>query len=73
MKLKEIREYSKLDYVIDITNWTIDDVCLLVRNHRIEIIGKSKGIYGINGVLVRDEGGHMYAVTARNSNLFILC
>lgn len=73
MKLKDIRAYSKLQCVIDITNWSSENVCDLVKNHKIEIIGKSKGVYGINGILVCDENNQMYTVTARNSNLFILC
>lgn len=73
MKLKEIRAYNKLNGVTNLNNWCGDDVYDLIRNHKIEIIGKSFGVYGINGVLARDENEHLYTLTVRNSNLFILC
>ena len=73
MKLKEIRAYSKMNGVTNINNWYSKDVYNLIKNHEIEIIGKSFGVYGINGVLARDENNQLYTLTVRNSNLFILC
>lgn len=73
MKLKEIRAYNKMNGVTNINNWYSKDVYNLIKNHKIEIIGKSFGVYGINGVLARDENNQLYTLTVRNSNLFILC
>lgn len=37
-----------------------------------EKVGYSSGIYGINGGLIQNtETGEYYAITARNSNLFL--
>lgn len=72
MKLKEIRAYNNLNGVTNINNWYSKDVYNLIKNHEIEIIGKSIGVYGINGVLARDENNQLYTLTVRNSNLFIL-
>lgn len=73
MKLKEIRAYNKLNDVTNLNNWHSNEVYNLIKNHKIEIIGKSSGVYGINGVLARDENNQLYTLTVRNSNLFILC
>lgn len=72
MKLKEIRAYNKMNGVTNINNWCSKDVYNLIKNHKIEIIGKSIGVYGINGVLACDENNQLYTLTTRNSNLFIL-
>lgn len=72
MKLKEIRAYSKLNGVTNINNWSLDEVYNLIKTHEIEIIGKSYGVYGINGIIARDENNQLYTLTVRNSNLFIL-
>lgn len=72
MKLKEIRAYNKLNGVTNLNNWYSEEVYNLIKNHKIEIIGKSSGVYGINGVLARDENNQLYTLTVRNSNLFIL-
>lgn len=73
MKLKEIRAYNKMNGVTNLNNWHSEEVYNLIKNHKIEIIGKSSGVYGINGVLARDENYQLYTLTVRNSNLFILC
>lgn len=40
---------------------------------RLEKVGYSSGVYGINGGLVEDtEAGQLYAIIGRCSNLFIL-
>ena len=40
---------------------------------RLEKVGYSMGVYGINGGLVQDtETGTLYAIIGRCSNLFIL-
>lgn len=72
LKLKEIRAYNKLNGVTNLNNWYTNEVYDLIENHKIEIIGKSFGVYGINGILARDENNHLYTLTVRNSNLFIL-
>lgn len=73
MKLKEIKEYNKLNGVTNLNNWYSNEVYDLIESHKIEIIGKSFGVYGINGILARDENNHLYTLTVRNTNLFILC
>lgn len=41
--------------------------------NRLDKVGYSTGIYGINGGLVQDpEKGTLYAIIGRCSNLFIL-
>jgi hypothetical protein len=67
MKQKEIKNLIKIGAAVDITNKeTNEDIW---RN--IERIAVSRGIHGMNGGLLKDKrNGVLYAITARNSNLF---
>ena len=49
-------------------------ICDLQKEHfGLEKIGYSIGIYGLNGGLLRNpKTGKLYAITARNTNLFQL-
>ena len=67
---KELRELVRLGAAEDYTNKPSEYIYTL---HRLEKIGYSSGVYGINGGLVRDmETGTLYAIIGRCSNLFIL-
>ena len=41
-----------------------------LRKKGIELVGVSRGTYGMNGALLRDKDGNKYVITARSSNLF---
>ena len=64
--LKELRRLVAIGAARDITSVNADN--LLKSNY--EKIGYSRGIYGINGGLIKDADGNFYAITARSSNLF---
>lgn len=67
---KEIREFVRLGLAIDITNYSHAEMWNFLKSHRIEKVGYSSGIYGINGGLLIDEQtGEKYAITARNTAL----
>lgn len=69
--LSEIKHFIRLGIAQDITNATHAEV--LEISNRCDNVGYSCGKYGINGGLLQDRtSGAMYAVTARNSTLFIL-
>lgn len=64
--LREIRRFVSLGLAQDITTAN----CPAIKEP-FEKIGVSRGIYGINGGLLRGKSsGTIYAITARNSNLF---
>ena len=45
----------------------------IITLRRLEKVGYSAGVYGINGGLVQDtETGALYAIIGRSSNLFVL-
>lgn len=68
--LKALRELVRLGVAEDYTNKPAE--CLYALR-RLEKVGYSSGVYGINGGLVEDpETGTLYAVIGRCSNLFIL-
>ena len=69
--LTEIKKFVALGIAQDITNATHAEV--LEIGNRCDAVGYSCGKYGINGGLLQDRtSGAMYAVTARNSTLFLL-
>lgn len=69
--LSEIKKFVALGIAQDITNATHAEA--LEIGNRCDKVGYSCGKYGINGGLLQDRtSGAMYAVTARNSTLFIL-
>ena len=70
-KLKELRDLVRLGVAEDYTNKPSEYIYTL---RRLEKVGYSSGVYGINGGLVEDtETGALYAIIGRCSNLFILC
>lgn len=67
---KELRQLVRLGVAEDCTNKPADYMYTL---RRLDKVGYSSGVYGINGGLVEDtETGQLYAVIGRCSNLFIL-
>lgn len=68
--LKALRELVRLGVAEDYTNKPAEDLYTL---RRLEKVGYTSGVYGINGGLVEDpETGTLYAVIGRCPNLFIL-
>lgn len=66
MKQKEIKNLVKLGAAVDITTAELPAI-----QEPFEKIGVSRGIYGMNGGLIRGQSsGTLYAITARNSTLF---
>lgn len=64
--LREIKRFVSLGAAVDITGASRPAI-----QEPFEKIGYSAGIYGINGGLLRGQSsGTIYAITARNSNLF---
>lgn len=69
--LSEIKKCVALGLAQDITNATHAEI--LEISNRCDNVGYSCGKYGINGGLLQDRtSGAMYAVTARNSTLFMI-
>ena len=66
--LKELRELVRFGVAEDYSNKPSEYIYTL---RRLEKVGYSSGVCGINGVLVEDtETGQLYAIIGRNSNLF---
>lgn len=69
-KQRELRDLVRLGAAEDYTNKPSEYIYTL---RRLEKVGYSAGVYGINGGLVKDtERGTLYAIIGRCSNLFIL-
>lgn len=67
---KQLRGLVRLGVADDYTNKPSE--CAYILN-RLEKVGYSTGIYGINGGLVQDtETGTLYAIIGRCTNLFIV-
>ena len=68
-KLKELRGLIACGLAKDATNYTAEQLGKL----KIEKIGYSSGVYGINGGLFKDtQSGEFYAITARSAAVFIV-
>lgn len=68
--LKALRDLVRLGVAEDYTSKPSEYIYTL---RRLEKVGYSSGVYGINGGLVKDaETGTLYAIIGRCSNLFIL-
>lgn len=56
-----------------VNTWSFEQINTLYHTTRLDRVGYSSGVYGLNGGLLQDlDTGKLYAVTARNSALFQL-
>lgn len=69
LKQKELKDMARFGQAEDITTIS-DEEAKALRKKGIETIGISRGTYGMNGALLRDNEGKKYVITARSSNLF---
>lgn len=72
LTLKQIKEYVKMDLAQDITSWNFSKTLEFAKNTDYTVFAMSFGKWGMNGAIIEDENGRLYAVTARNSTLFQL-
>ena len=66
---KSLKKYVAAGIAQDITRYSFEEAEALYRVHSLETIAVSSGIYGLNGALLKDENGKLYAITARNTTL----
>lgn len=65
VKQKDLKNLAKEKLVFDLTNCDFDFV------DSFDVLAVSKGIYGVNGCLLKDfDTNQLYVITERNSNLF---
>ena len=69
LKQKELKDMARFGQAEDITTIS-DEEAKALRKKGIETIGVSRGTYGMNGALLRDNEGKKYVITSRSSNLF---
>lgn len=56
----------------DLTGYNFQQMNEFLHAHNLDKIGYSSGVYGLNGGLMKDtQTGELYAITARNSALFM--
>lgn len=68
--LREIKDFVRLGLASDVSNMSNSEMRDFMKSHRLEKVGYSAGINGINGGIMKDiESGEMYAITARNAAL----
>ena len=70
---KVIKNYIVDGVAVDITAYTFEQTKDFLKKHTIEKVAYSSGMYGINAGLIQDvASGQLYAITARNSVLFMI-
>lgn len=68
---KELRNYIALGLAKDINCLSLEECRSLNAECDFEKVAYCTGTYGISGELLKDKKtGNMYAITARNTNLF---
>ena len=67
---KQLKDMARDGIATDITNWSQEQIMEIKPLTKIAV---SKGTYGMNGALLKDDNGNLYVITARNSNLFFCC
>lgn len=70
---KTTRKAIRETCAMDITNYSFDQANELMKEHTLQTVAMSFGVYGMNGALFEDENGALYKITARNSTLFQMC
>lgn len=70
MTQKEIKRFVTLGVAEDITYLSFDACNALRKAHSFTTLNVSIGVYGMNGTLLKDENGKLYAITSRTSTLF---
>ena len=70
MTQKEIKRFVALGVAEDITYLSFDACNALREAHSFTMLNVRTGAYGMNGALLRDEAGKLYAITSRTSTLF---
>ena len=66
---KALEKHVAAGIAHDITQYSFEEAEALYRAHSLEVIAVSSGVYGLNGALIKDENGKLYAITARNTTL----
>lgn len=67
---KELWRLVALECAKDITYLSFDACNKLMNAHNFTTLNISTGVYGMNGALLQDETGKLYAITSRTSTLF---
>lgn len=67
--LKELRRLIAVGAAIDVTKWGYKEAATI---GKVEHVAYSRGVYGVNGLLVRGNDGKLYATTARTAATFVL-
>lgn len=70
---KKLKGFADDNLATDITRYSDEQITKLEKEvGRLESIQTSKGVYGMNGALLKDKNGKYYVITSRNGNLFRL-
>lgn len=72
-KQREIKGFVAMGHAIDITNHDgYMQEQLETLEGKLDCIGYSHGVYGVNGLLLRGRNsGKLYAITTRSSSIFL--
>lgn len=69
---RELKNLVNVGAAQSLTNYDFDMMKEFLLSRRLDKIGYSSGVYGINGGLLRDsDTGELFAITARNTALIM--
>lgn len=69
---KELKNLVRIGAAQDLTGYGFQEMKEFLHVHSLDKIGYSSGVYGLNGGLLQDtKTSQLYAITARNTALYM--
>ena len=69
---RELKNLVNIGAAQSLTNYDFNMMKEFLHSRRLDKLGYSSGVYGINGGLLQDtETGELFAITARNTALMM--
>lgn len=70
---RQLKDLARTGAAQDVTGYGFQEMNQFRQSRRLDKIGYSSGVYGINGGLLRDmETGELFTITARNTALMMM-
>ena len=70
---RQLKDLARTGAAQDVTRYGFQEMNQFREGRRLDKIGYSSGVYGINGGLLRDmDTGELFTITARNTALMMM-
>ena len=70
---RQLKDLARTGAAQDLTRYGFQEMNKFRESHKLDKIGYSSGVYGINGGLLQDiDTGELFTITARNTALMMM-